>query len=76
MSTPLYEALPFDCQIFCFKDPFNILKENIYNKLEKRVHFINDIEDFKKKLALFLEGSLEIKKDNFFLNSEVINSKL
>ena len=73
MSTPLYEVLAFDCEIFCLENPLHNLKNDTYNKLEKRVHFIKDIENFKKKLALFLEGKLEKKKNNSFLTSEVLN---
>ena len=74
ISTPLYEALPFDCEIFCLVNPLHDLKNDIYNKLKKRVYFFEDIDDFRKKLELFFEGKLEKKKNNSFLNSEVINT--
>ena len=76
LSTPLYESIPFDCEIICFTEPLTTIKSDIFKSLEKRIHFVKDIKEFEEKYNLFLNNRLSKKRDNHFLNIEIINNEI
>lgn len=67
LSTPLYEVLPFDIEIFAVGDN-NIrpLEKTALEQLKKRVHFSYEVKEVISMLELFLRGKLEKKRDDTF----------
>mgnify|MGYP006083785203 CR=1 FL=1 len=76
ISTPLYDSIPFNCEIICFTEPLTRIKSDLRIKLEKRIHFVKDIKEFKEKYNLFLNNKLSRKRDKHFLNVEIINNEI
>jgi hypothetical protein len=70
-STPLYECLNLDIEIFLMNDPIRPLEEYALKAICKRVHYAESTEEMIKKMNLFFSGRLETKRDNSFFNHYV-----
>lgn len=73
-STPLYEALHLDIEIFLMNDPVIPFEYHALNELKKRVHFFEQTDKLLEAVEKFFEGELESKRDNTFLNHYVYKS--
>lgn len=65
-SGPLYESLHLDSEIFLLHNPVIPFAQEALNKLQKRVHYCQDVGELLYKLDLFLKGRLEKKRDLTF----------
>lgn len=70
-STPLYELMELDVEIFLFNDPTIPYEEMALKQLQKRVHYVNNIRELQVKLDAFLKGRLLPKRDKTFYNHYV-----
>lgn len=73
-STPLYEILHLDVEIFLMNDNIFPFEYNALNELKKRVHYFEQTEKLLEAVESFFEGKLESKRDNTFLNHYVYKS--
>lgn len=67
-SMPLFESLCVDSEIFLMGDCTHPLEEQAFDKLKKRIHYSEEINEMIKKLDLFFKGKLEKKRDQAFYN--------
>ena len=65
-SSPLYDALPLDSEIFLLDNPIIPYDKNALEQLQKRVHYCQDVFEMIAKLDLFLKGGLTKKRDQCF----------
>jgi hypothetical protein len=65
-SSPLYDALPLDSEIFLLDNPIIPYDKNALEQLQKRVHYCQDVFEMIAKLDLFLKGGLKKKRDQSF----------
>ncbi|MFH1318774.1 MAG: hypothetical protein ABIH71_07135, partial [Candidatus Omnitrophota bacterium] len=70
-STPLFEALSLDTEIFLMSDYIHPLEKKAFEELHLRVHYSEDTNEIIEKLDLFLNGKLERKTDSAFYNHYV-----
>jgi hypothetical protein len=70
-STTLYECIHLDIEIFLMNNPVVPYEEYALKDLCKRVHYAESVEEMIKKMNSFLDGRLESKRDNSFLNHYV-----
>ena len=70
-STPLFDVLHLDAEIFLMGDYLHPFEKKAFEKLRKRVHYSEDIVEIISKINLFLKGKLEKKRDNSFYNHYV-----
>ena len=70
-STPLYECLHLDIEIFLMNDPTLPYEEYALKDICKRVHYAESVEEMIKKINSFVNGKLESKRDNSFFNHYV-----
>jgi hypothetical protein len=70
-STPLYEILPLDVEIFMMNDYIYPFEAEALAALRKRVHFTEDIDEMTSYLSSFIEGTLPQKRDTTFLDHYV-----
>jgi hypothetical protein len=71
MSTTLYESLEYDSEIFVLEDKYRIWNPDALKQLQKRVHFFDDIISLGVLLKKWRNNTLEIKRDNSFLQKHV-----
>ncbi|MBZ0166845.1 MAG: hypothetical protein K8I00_08555, partial [Candidatus Omnitrophica bacterium] len=65
-STPLYEVLHLDADIFLMMDPLNPFEGQALSELEKRVYIVQDTEDLERHLQQLTLGQLNPKRDHTF----------
>jgi hypothetical protein len=73
-STPLYESLHLDSEIFLMDNPVINFEKEALEKLQKRVHYCHDVAEMITKMDLFLKGRLEKKRDSSFYHHYVFKS--
>lgn len=66
-STPVYEALSTKCNIIVVMDQLNLPPKEVLNKLQKRVHIINNLKNLEENLINLIKK--KIKKNNDFKNA-------
>lgn len=66
IGTTLYESLYSNANIILFLDKNNMPKSDVLKILKKRVFFVKNFNEFKKKFSEIEKSS--IKNDNTFLN--------
>ena len=66
-STPVYEALSTKCNILVIMDQLNLPPKEVLNKLQKRVHIINNLKNLEENLINLIKK--KIKKNNDFKNA-------
>lgn len=71
-STPLYEVIGLDTEIFLMDDELHPFDSVAFSELEKRVYFSHDTDILIKQVSLYLENSLPKKRDNSFLFHYVV----
>lgn len=71
-STPLYEVLPLDCDIFLLLDDAFPFTENALQLLRKRVHCFERTEDLVEAIRVY-PNSIEKLRDNSFYSKYVAN---
>ncbi|MGA1823513.1 MAG: hypothetical protein ACMUIP_02535 [bacterium] len=78
-STPLYDCIPLDTEIFLLTesttDAIKPYDDHALQLLSKRVHYADTIESIIKKMTSFYEGTLESKRDDTFYNHYVHKDK-
>ena len=67
-STPLYETLHLDSEIFLLNNPVIPYDEKALEMLRKRVHYFTEVEDMIHQINLYLQGKVPKKRDDSFLN--------
>lgn len=67
-STPLYETLHLDCEIFLLNNPVLPYEEKALELLRKRVHYFTEVDDMIGQIDLYLKGKVQKKRDDSFLN--------
>lgn len=67
-SSPLYEALHLDSEIFLLNNPVLPYDEKALELLKKRVHYFTEVDDMIQQIDLYLQGSVPKKRDDSFLN--------
>ncbi|KWT91063.1 hypothetical protein [Candidatus Magnetominusculus xianensis] len=70
-SQPLVEVIHLNTEIFLLSDPINPYAEDVLELLKKRVHYFDSTEGLIAALDLFLNGTLEKKRDNSYMNHYV-----
>jgi hypothetical protein len=70
-STPLFEVMGRDIEIFLLADPVSPFSQQVLNLLKKRVHYFENIEDLKKSLGEWRQGNLPSLRNNEFYNKYV-----
>lgn len=66
-STPLYEILDLDVEIFLFVRDADHLTDKARIMLDKRVHIVNSYKEFEYIFNLWLENKLPSKRDNSYM---------
>lgn len=70
-STPLFEILHLDAEIFLMDNPLRPYERQALEELSKRVYYAEDSETMISWLDLFVNGKLPKKRDNTFFNHYV-----
>ena len=70
-STPLFETLHLDAEIFLMDNPLRPFERQALEELIKRVYYAEDSETMISWLDLFVNGKLPKKRDNTFFNHYV-----
>jgi len=70
-SQPLYECLDLDAEIFLMNSIVHPFEKEALKKLEKRVHYAENLGDVIAKMNLFLESKLQKKRDTTFYDHYV-----
>jgi hypothetical protein len=70
-STPLFEVLHLDAEIFLMDNPLRPFERQALEELSKRVYYAADSETMISWLDLFVHGKLPKKRDNTFFNHYV-----
>lgn len=65
-STPLYEVLGLDAEIFLLDDAGHPFESQALERLKKRVHYFTDLVEMIRNIDAFLDGKLEKKRDRDF----------
>lgn len=65
-STPLYDVLELDTEIFLMNAIIGDFENQALEELQRRVHYAEEIDKFIDQVDLFLKGRLEKKRDNMF----------
>lgn len=65
-SSPLYDALHLDSEIFLLDNPIIPFDKTALEQLQKRVHYCQDVFEMIAKVDLFLKGGLKKKRDQSF----------
>jgi hypothetical protein len=68
MSTPLYEVLPLDTDIFLFVHETDNLTVKAREMLEKRVHIVSGFDEFEEIFKKWILKQLPKKRDNSYYN--------
>jgi hypothetical protein len=71
-STPLYEVVHLDVEIFVLNDPFCPLSHEALSKLQKRVHYFESVDEAIRAIGLWSRGGLPKKRGTAFLNRYVL----
>jgi hypothetical protein len=74
-SSPLYEIMHLDSEIFLLNNPVLPYEEKALQLLTKRVHFFTRVEDMIHQIDLYLKGKVAKKRDDSFLNNYVKKPK-
>lgn len=70
-STTLYDVIGMDTEIFLLGDPINVYEDGALEKLKKRVYYAENTAQLFTMIDRFIDGKLEIKRDNTFYNHYV-----
>lgn len=70
-STPLYDVIGLDTEIFLLLDPIAPYEAVALEELEKRAHCYNDVDTLLIGVDRYLAGNLASKRDDTFLNHYV-----
>ena len=70
-STPLFDCLQLDAEIFLLNDPIIPFEKYALQEIKKRVHFSEDCTDLIDQLKLFLNGKIKPKRNQEFYNHYV-----
>lgn len=70
-STPLYEAIGRDVEIFTMADPILPFNPTARQLLEKRVHYFEDITKMQAALIKWSKGELPTLRDDGFYRNHV-----
>ena len=65
-SSPLFDVLPLDTEIFLMDNPAYPYENKALEELKKRVHYCEDVAEVIAKIDLFVKGKLEKKRDDTF----------
>jgi len=65
-STPFYEVIHMDIEIFLMHDPVNPFEPQALEMLKRRVHYAETIDELIRLLEEFRQGRLEKKRDQSF----------
>ena len=72
-SSPLFDVIHFDTEIFLLQNPLNPYDKNAKEELSKRVHLADTVEELIKLVSLFLQNKLFSKRDQTFYNHYVFH---
>lgn len=70
-STPLFEVLPVDSEIFVMNDEIYPIEAEALRSLKKRVNYSENLEEFIAMIDNFLAGNIEKKRDDSFFRKYV-----
>jgi hypothetical protein len=73
-STPLYESLHLDSEIFLTDNPVIPFEKKALEKLQKRVHCCHDVAEMIEKLDLYFKGGLKKKRDQSFYHHYIFKN--
>lgn len=73
-STPLYEVLPLDAEIFLMNDRIQPFEAQALAALRRRVHYTEDEDELIALISSFLKGNLPPKRDSSFYDRYVHRS--
>lgn len=67
-SSPLYETLHLDSEIFLLDNPVLPYDKKALELLRKRIHYFTEVDDMIQQIDLYLQGKVPKKRDDSFLN--------
>lgn len=70
-STPLYDVLGYDIDIFLLNDPVHEFSEHALNLLKKRVHLFDDIDELVIAIEKYSHNPILKKRDQDFFHAYV-----
>ena len=70
-SSPLYDTLHLDAEIFLIGDVVYPYEQNALEKLKKRVHYSNNVDEIIKKIDMYLKSKIPSKRDKEFYDHYV-----
>lgn len=70
-STPLYEAMDLDIEIFLMNDPMHPFERMALEDLKKRVYYSENTHELVSMLDMYVKGGLAKKRDRDFLRHYV-----
>lgn len=74
-SSPLYETLHLDSEIFLLNNPVMPYEAKALELLKKRVHYFIKVDDMIHQIDLYLQGKVPKKRDDSFFNHYVSKPK-
>ncbi len=66
-SSPLVDVMDLDTEIFLLADPLTPYNQDALERLKKRVHCFDNIEELLYSLGMFLDGELPSKRDDSYM---------
>lgn len=75
-STPLYEVMELDTEIFVMGNTVCPIEKEALKMLEKRVHYSDNIDDIIQKMTAFLAGKIKPKRNMDFYTHYIAQNNL
>lgn len=72
-STPLYECIDIDCEIFLLIDNINPFTNNSHSLLDKRLHLFDNVNSLTVSVSNWLDNKVKPKRDGTFYSQYVNN---
>lgn len=66
MSTAFYESLGYDLELFVLYDSVRPIEASALEKLKKRAHYFEEVDELIKGIDRYLKGDYLIKRDDSF----------
>ena len=75
-STPVYEIINSNCEIICFLNSLCDIKKIYHASLKRRIHFVRNIQEFKKIMNAYNSGVLKLKYNSSYTDKRLLKSNI